>query len=231
MRDDLLPPNFEPFLPGVLVYGKGNATYKEAFWGSQGMLYSAGYIKEVEEWFFHHTVGTVGHRGAEDKNVDYTIRDFMQGRPEGLFLVLEESLVEHVAGVSSINSTFWAGGRFVDARFMRYVRLRRDGPVVDSDQKKHEFFAAAVDPTSKSIPRRFATVVLSAPRNDSGASLRSTLAGLYGPGVQDVHLVWSVYNETGRPPPVVRALLRNFTAAGMKILTHVVWLWKTEERR
>ena len=74
----------------------------------------------------------------------------------------------------------------------------------------------------------------SAPRNDSGASLRNTLAGLYGGGVQDVHLVWGEYNEGGHVPPAVRMVLRNFTAAGMRIATHVVgrelWVWKTEER-
>ena len=74
----------------------------------------------------------------------------------------------------------------------------------------------------------------SAPRNDSGAALRNTLAGLYGGGVQDVHLVWGEYNAGGRVPPAVRGVLRNFTAAGMRIATHVVgrelWVWKTEER-
>ncbi len=43
----------------------------------------------------------------------------MQDRPDGLFLVLEESLVEHVGGVSSLNHTFWKGGRFVDSLFLR----------------------------------------------------------------------------------------------------------------
>ena len=47
-------------------------------------------------------------------------RHFMQERPDGLFLVLKEALVEHLPGVSSINNTFWEGNRFVDSRFVRY---------------------------------------------------------------------------------------------------------------
>ena len=82
--------------------------------------------------------------------------------------------------------------------------------------------------------RKFATAVISAPRNDSGTSLRITLAGLFASGVQDVHLVWAVYDESGRPPHHVRALLRNFTALGSRIHTHMVgpelWLWKGEGR-
>ena len=46
--------------------------------------------------------------------------------------------------------------------------------------------------------------------------------------------MWGEYNEGGRVPPAVRTVLRNFTAAGMRIATHVVgrelWVWKTEER-
>lgn len=61
-----------------------------------------------------------------------------------------------------------------------------------------------------------------------------TLAGLFASGVQDVHLVWAVYEESGRPPHHVRALLRNFTALGSRIHTHTVgpelWLWKGEGR-
>ena len=70
--------------------------------------------------------------------------------------------------------------------------------------------------------RKFATAVISAPRNDTGTSLRITLAGLFASGVQDVHLVWAVYDESGRPPHHVRALLRNFTALGSRIHTHMV---------
>ena len=44
----------------------------------------------------------------------------MQERPDGLFLVLKEALVEHLPGVSSMNNTFWEGNRFVDSRFVRY---------------------------------------------------------------------------------------------------------------
>lgn len=47
-------------------------------------------------------------------------RHFMQERPDGLFLVLQEALVEHLPGVSSINNTFWEGNRFVDSHFVRY---------------------------------------------------------------------------------------------------------------
>ena len=47
-------------------------------------------------------------------------RHFMQERPDGLFLVLEEALVEHLAGVSSMSNTHWEGLRFVDQRFVRF---------------------------------------------------------------------------------------------------------------
>ena len=47
-------------------------------------------------------------------------RHFMQERPDGLFLVLREALVEHMPGVSTINNTFWEGNRFVDSHFVRY---------------------------------------------------------------------------------------------------------------
>ena len=47
-------------------------------------------------------------------------RHFMQERPDGLFLVLEEALVEHLAGVSALGNKFWEGLRFVDSRFVRY---------------------------------------------------------------------------------------------------------------
>ena len=50
-------------------------------------------------------------------------RHFMQDRPDGLFLVLKESLVEHVGGVSSLNHTFWKGDSFVDSLFLRQLPI------------------------------------------------------------------------------------------------------------
>lgn len=84
------------------------------------------------------------------------------------------------------------------------------------------------------LPYRFATAVIAAPRNDSALTLHGTLAALSASGVQDLHLVWAVFEETRRPPHKIRALLRNFTASGMHIRTHMVgpelWLWKGEDR-
>lgn len=47
-------------------------------------------------------------------------RHFMQERPDGLFLLLEEALVEHLPGTSAMNGTHWEGMRFVDQRFVRF---------------------------------------------------------------------------------------------------------------
>ena len=44
----------------------------------------------------------------------------MQERPDGLFLVLEEALLEHLPGPSAMNGTHWEGMRFVDQRFVRF---------------------------------------------------------------------------------------------------------------
>ena len=60
--------------------------------------------------------------------------------------------------------------------------------------------------------QRFVTAVTSAPRNDSGASLGITLAGLYGGGVHDVHVAWGRFEESRRPPAHVSAVLRTFWA-------------------
>ena len=79
-------------------------------------------------------------------------------------------------------------------------------------------------------PQRFATAVMSAPRNDSGAALGTTLAGLFSGGVHDVQLTWGRFEEGGRLPEDVSALLRGFESSGLgRVHTHLMsrelWHW------
>ena len=76
-------------------------------------------------------------------------REFMQDRPDGLFLVLEQSLLEHIGSVSSQNNTFWIGNRFVDSLFWRVPPATRppepgeDGAVTNGLSAVEEAPAAA----------------------------------------------------------------------------------------
>ena len=75
-------------------------------------------------------------------------------------------------------------------------------------------------------PQRFVTAVTSAPRNDSGASLGITLAGLYGGGVHDVHIAWGRFEESGRPPAHVSAVLRHFLGrVHLHMMPRELWRW------
>ena len=79
-------------------------------------------------------------------------------------------------------------------------------------------------------PQRFVTAVLSGPRNDSGASLGVTLAGLFGAGVHDVHVTWGRFEESGRPPAHVSAVLRGYQGSGLgRVHLHMMprelWRW------
>ena len=79
--------------------------------------------------------------------------------------------------------------------------------------------------------QRFATAMTSAPRNDSGASLGTTLAGLFGAGVHDVHVAWGRFEESGRPPAHVSAVLRHFVGSGLgRVHLHMMprelWRWR-----
>ena len=85
-------------------------------------------------------------------------------------------------------------------------------------------------------PQRFATAVTSAPRNDSGASLGTTLAGLFGAGVHEVHVAWGRFEESGRPPSHVSAVLRHFVGSGLgRVHLHMMprelWHWHVPGER
>ena len=79
-------------------------------------------------------------------------------------------------------------------------------------------------------PQRFATAVMSAPRDDSSAALGTTLAGLFGSGVHEVHVTWGRYEESGRPPAHVSAVLKHFVGSGLgRVHLHMMprelWHW------
>ena len=79
-------------------------------------------------------------------------------------------------------------------------------------------------------PQRFVTAVMSAPRNDSGAALGITLAGLFGGGVHDVHVTWGRFEESGRLPAHISDILRGFEGSGLgRVHLHMMprelWHW------
>ena len=81
-------------------------------------------------------------------------------------------------------------------------------------------------------PQHFVTAVMSAPRNDSGRALGITLAGLYGGGVHDVQFAWGHFEESGRLPAHVSAVLRQFLGrVHLHMMPRELWHWYTPGAR
>lgn len=86
--------------------------------------------------------------------------------------------------------------------------------------------------TRMQAPQPFATAILSAPRKDAGAALRTTLAGLLNSGVHEVHLTWGRLEKSGRVPAHVFAIIKELEAAHLnrvKVYVHMLgrelWIW------
>ncbi|KAK9827250.1 hypothetical protein WJX81_003001 [Elliptochloris bilobata] len=77
---------------------------------------------------------------------------------------------------------------------------------------------------------------MSAPRNDFGAALRTTLAGLFGGGVHSVHLTWGRFEEKERLPAHISAIIRSFTESGLgrvslQMMGRELWHWHSQGLR
>ena len=96
-----------------------------------------------------------------------------------------------------------------------------------------EFSNESLDLMRKQAPHAFATAVLSAPREDEGAALSNTLSGLLNSGVQDIQLTYGHFEESGRLPAHLSAVLENLQAGQQnkrRVHVHIMgrelWLWK-----
>lgn len=86
--------------------------------------------------------------------------------------------------------------------------------------------------TRMQAPQPFATAILSAPRKDAGAALRTTLNGLLNSGVHEIHLTWGRLETSGRVPAHVSAIIKELEAAHlnrikvhMHMLGREMWIW------
>lgn len=95
------------------------------------------------------------------------------------------------------------------------------------------FSEESLDLMRKQAPHAFATAVLSAPREDEGAALSNTLSGLLNSGVHDIQLTYGHFEESGRLPAHLSAVVENLQAGQhnkrsvhVHVMGRELWLWK-----